>query len=551
MADAMVVDPPGDVSASAIASSSNRPNLDGILLLEAPFAKVPFDELRRQQKTQQRLVERELLFCSTAWNDLAKLSASMSADGARQELVKSLEAALGRLRGLKRKLTPLGEQAKASLRMAQSRTDHLQALQNIDDSDSPHFSDWSKTRLDRMLVDYMLRRGYRGAAADLASRREIQDLVDTQLFEEIAKVEDSLYPPTWKPRSGSTLKPSCALALAWCSENKAMLRKIKTPLEFNLRLQEFIELTRVRSSESIREAISYARRHLLPLVTSATAAVPTASKGGATPAAGEKDKEADYERLAAEAVRREVSRAMGLLACGPSLWAYHDLYSEDRWAMLRDSFRACALQIHSLPAQPILHIALSAGLSSLKLPACYTQKPGHLGGKTEGDQINERMEKSEGQQSHVSVSSVFPPALGTLDTGDDAANSAKLEFSNSGPSGPSSLPVHHPHDNGDDDDVDPRGEPGNIDCPICDDQGLGKLASEVPWSHHQNSTLVCSYSGKIMDDYNPPMALPNGRVYAQNTLLELASQSPDKQSIQCPRTGDIFAAKEVRKIFIS
>ncbi len=52
--------------------SVNPPNLDGILLLEAPFAKVPFDELRRQQKTQQRLIEREIQFASSTFADLSK-----------------------------------------------------------------------------------------------------------------------------------------------------------------------------------------------------------------------------------------------------------------------------------------------------------------------------------------------------------------------------------------------------------------------------------------------------------------------------------------------
>lgn len=56
----------------------------------------------------------------------------------------------------------------------------------------------------------------------------------------------------------------------------------------------------------------------------------------------------------------------------------------------------------------------------------------------------------------------------------------------------------------------------NPDCPICDERGLGELAKEVPWSHHVNSTIVCSISGKIMNEDNPPMAFPsNGYVYSR------------------------------------
>ncbi|TKY85567.1 hypothetical protein EX895_005729 [Sporisorium graminicola] len=476
----------GESSTAALAQTpSNAPNLDGILLLEAPFAKVPFDELRRQQKTQQRLIERELLFASTTFNEVSKTlsppsSSAASATTTAGEVEKSLDAVLGRLKGLKRKLAPLSDAAKSSLRMAQSRTDHLSALHHTTRLESTEFAEWSKTRLDRMIVDYMLRRGYRQAAAELAQARGIQDLVDLQLFEEVARIEDSLCPPGWNTNAEEEeRRPSCTLALAWCSENKATLRKIRTPLEFNLRLQEFVELTRVRTPESIKEAITYARRHLLPLVTTKA----TAGAAG--------DKEAEYDWLAAEAMRREVSRAMGLLACGPTSWAYADLYSLARWSMLRESFRACALQIHSLPPQPILHIALSAGLSSLKLPQCYLHST-------------------------------------------SAVSAGK-----------------------------------NTDCPICDTTGLGLLAQEVPWSHHQNSTLVCSHSGKIMDENDPPLALSNGRVYAQSTVLELvdatarglsdveraatggAGQAEAKRLVRCPRTSELCKVDEVRKVFIS
>jgi macrophage erythroblast attacher len=36
----------------------------------------------------------------------------------------------------------------------------------------------------------------------------------------------------------------CSVALAWCDENRGRLRKIKSSLEFKLRLQEFLELVR-------------------------------------------------------------------------------------------------------------------------------------------------------------------------------------------------------------------------------------------------------------------------------------------------------------------
>lgn len=52
-------------------AGSTKPDLEGLLLLEQPFARLPHEELRRQLRTHQRLVERDLTFCATTLADLA------------------------------------------------------------------------------------------------------------------------------------------------------------------------------------------------------------------------------------------------------------------------------------------------------------------------------------------------------------------------------------------------------------------------------------------------------------------------------------------------
>lgn len=96
--------------------------------------------------------------------------------------------------------------------------------------------------------------------------------------------------------------------------------------------------------------------------------------------------------------------------------------------------------------------------------------------------------------------------------------------------------------------------------------GLGKLAEEVPFSHHVNSTIVCRITGKIMDEDNWPLAFPDGNVYSVEVcqvLLEvLSSLSSAIQAMQdmaaknnnlvtCPRTGNTCSFAELRKVFIS
>jgi macrophage erythroblast attacher len=124
----------------------------------------------------------------------------------------------------------------------------------------------------------------------------------------------------------------------------------------------------------------------------------------------------------------------------------------------------------------------------------------------------------------------------------------------------------------------------NRDCPVCD-PWLGKLAEEVPFSHHVNSTIVCRLSGKIMDEDNAPMAFPNGYVYSREVrpctscdlpsgispplflrlesflpfllinsdndqaLEEMSAQNDGK--VKCPRTQDECDFSKLKKVFIS
>jgi macrophage erythroblast attacher len=89
-------------------------------------------------------------------------------------------------------------------------------------------------------------------------------LVDIDLFSDIKRIE------------GALARHSCTEALTWCSENKTALRKMKvslfidafshasiahqSTLEFDLRLQEYIELSRAAKCQ---EAIDYSRKYLV------------------------------------------------------------------------------------------------------------------------------------------------------------------------------------------------------------------------------------------------------------------------------------------------
>jgi macrophage erythroblast attacher len=57
-------------------------------------------------------------------------------------------------------------------------------------------------------------------------------------------------------------------------------------------------------------------------------------------------------------------------------------------------------------------------------------------------------------------------------------------------------------------------EDKNVNCPVCATASFGILGESLPNAHHVNSSLVCRISGKMMDESNPPLVLPNGYVYS-------------------------------------
>jgi len=141
------------------------------------------------------------------------------------------------------------------------------------------------------------------------------------------------------------------------------------------------------------------------------------------------------------------------------------LYDPIRWTNLVQSFRLAIYNLSTLPTEPLLHLAMYAGLASLKLPICYDHQT------------------------------------------------------------------------------------RNVDCPVCD-ESLGRLAEEVPFSHHVNSTIVCRLTGRIMDEDNTPMAFPvNGQVYSREALEDMAAKN--EGVVICPRTRETCSFTSLRKVFIS
>jgi macrophage erythroblast attacher len=163
----------------------------------------------------------------------------------------SLDQAITRLQTLKRRLSILNNSTLQLQRQSAARIQHLDEMYQIPTLVDVKYEEWSRIRLDRLLVDYLLRMGYSGSARQLAQEKNIELLVDVDEFEAVGKIETSL-------SSEHRVEP----ALAWCVENKQNLKKMENnTLEYELRLQQHIELCRTGHTQGDYKKLDDARMH--------------------------------------------------------------------------------------------------------------------------------------------------------------------------------------------------------------------------------------------------------------------------------------------------
>lgn len=181
------------------------------------------------------------------------------------------------------------------------------------------------------MAEYLLQKGLCKAANTLIKQHSLQEHVDVELYEESLCVRSSL------------INGSATECLAWCSENRSLLKKIKSPLEFMLRRQEFIELARRRD---LGTCILYARKHFTAFI---------------------------------EGNETEIEQVIALLAIRPCTQThpYNWLYDKSRWHNIAAQFDLDNQALHGLPERPQLVSLIHAGLATLKTPQCSTESESH------------------------------------------------------------------------------------------------------------------------------------------------------------------------------
>lgn len=298
---------------------------------------MPYEILNKKFRIAQKTLDREF---SQFQNTAAELENELNqgTPPTAGTITKLLGNVVERLQAMKRKAEECISDELSAGYVCKRRLEHLkQSVQSTEmetDAEENESSirvaatnQFKKMRIDRMLVEHFLCLGYYETAEMLANRSGIRDLTNIDIFATSREVERDLA----AHRTGK-----CIL---WCNDNKSKLKKINSTIEFQVRVQEFVELIREdRRLEAVRHAQKY-----FPAF--------------------------EQEQL------KEIRECMALLAFSVSteIEKYQKLFNPDRWNELVLKFRLENYRIFQLPTQSVLGVTVQAGLSALKTPQCYSQ----------------------------------------------------------------------------------------------------------------------------------------------------------------------------------
>jgi macrophage erythroblast attacher len=365
---------------------------------EFSYLRAPYEELSSSFRTNKRKIEKELSFCLSHIKNMHKNSNNID----RHQAVGSIEGLCSRVKGFKEKMLDLYEEEDKWVQICEARINSLY---------SPNSS---KTKIIRHLADHYYRQDKDLIANSISAKAQIEPMTEYFFFTKFKKIQEDM------------LKKDLGSALDWCDSHKSKLKKLSSPLEFDLKLQKFIEFIR---SQNFCGGILYARTNL--------------------------SKFPQYQK--------EIQKAMMLLAVSnrpEDFSEYQLLLSDSKWNELIQLVHKEMLRVYSMSAESVFNVVLRAGFLALKHPLCQTS------------------DKVDG-------------------------------------------------------------------CPLCN-PNIQALAVHIHYACQSHTSMICRILNVVMDENNPPVALPNGQTYSEQGIKTITQD----QKITCPVTGAVFNTKQVFKLFV-
>jgi macrophage erythroblast attacher len=231
-----------------------------------PSPQVPYDRLRSAVKARTKRVADEVAAAHDALTRKTSYAFALTrddvgdADGARRDFLDALRETEERLLRLRRTLAEDSETERALVDRCEARVAHLRELPRedaleADPETTARRRAWESTRLDRMVVDYAIRRGDRQLAARVARETNVEHLVDIDahlsgLDASAAMRRDGAYMP----------------AIRWLDsvEDSPALRTEPETVFAAACLFRFFHCLELARSKRYAEALTYAREEALP-----------------------------------------------------------------------------------------------------------------------------------------------------------------------------------------------------------------------------------------------------------------------------------------------
>ncbi|CDW52414.1 macrophage erythroblast attacher [Trichuris trichiura] len=297
--------------------------MSDIWALEHSTLAASYEELNKAFRVAQKTLDRESVRSYDLMREIEQfLKGPVVSVNHLRPLIEGVQEQIIKI---KEKLMDCVSQEKALTDSLKTKLTHLKAHRDKDMEDS-----FRRLRLERILVDYMLRCGYYDTAVKVAERSGIAQVTNIAHFIRAKKVEESL---------AAHHTNEC---LEWCHENRSKLRRLKSTFELKVRQQDFIEL--LRNNERTL-AINYARKHF-----------------------GKLDQDTFHVLLP----------TMTLLAVGvdTTLEQYQNLWSASRWESLINEFRSENYRLYNMSEYSPFSACFQCGISAIKTTRCVSSGDG-------------------------------------------------------------------------------------------------------------------------------------------------------------------------------
>lgn len=248
-----------------------------------------------------------------------------------------------------------------------SKLEAVGSEDRILDFRNPNLISWFRNETDLLIADYLIKTAsnpekniglaYLNRLKD-TRYPQIDKLIDFDLFDQLNKVYVSI-----------VRDHDLALVVNWFNENRNLLKKINSNLEFEINYCKFLSLV---ESKQLHEAVKFSETNLSPYGIKANYLVsdlPNFEKNLA------KLKENGGLLLFLAIEQNSSAKLQYSQLClndNQRYQEYKKVFSKQRWESLSQCFLDNFTTMYGIPKNYPLFIYLSAGLASLKTKSCYS-----------------------------------------------------------------------------------------------------------------------------------------------------------------------------------